>query len=151
MKIETHGKDSFFCKKDWERFARDHNLHYGDLIVFFLVGKFEFEVLLFSQTTSCLARPSRKSVWPKPKRVEPPKSENSTESEEEDEEEEEKGGGARKNRFTYVNMSAPHPYFVAIVRKTYTDYMVTRPVGLTVQREEAYSSIEQILLQTAES
>ncbi|CAH9069420.1 unnamed protein product [Cuscuta europaea] len=53
MKIERQGSDSFFCKTDWEDFATDHNLGYGDIIVFFLVGKSELDVLLFSQTTSC--------------------------------------------------------------------------------------------------
>ncbi|CAH9060738.1 unnamed protein product [Cuscuta epithymum] len=53
MKIERQGRDSFFCKTDWEDFATDHNLGYGDIIVFFLVGKSELDVLLLSQTTYC--------------------------------------------------------------------------------------------------
>lgn len=57
VKIKRRGREYFFRKADWEEFAKHHGLHYGDQVMVFLVGKSEFEVLLYSRTTCCQILP----------------------------------------------------------------------------------------------
>nr|GLL18826.1 B3 domain-containing protein REM9-like [Ipomoea trifida] len=53
MGIIRRGRKYFFRRADWVEFSKHHDLHYGDHMMFFLVGNSEFEVLFYSQTTCC--------------------------------------------------------------------------------------------------
>nr|GMC59549.1 B3 domain-containing protein REM9-like [Ipomoea batatas] len=57
MGIIRRGRKYFFRSADWVEFSKHHDLHYGDHIMFFLVGNSEFEVLFYSQTSSCQIPP----------------------------------------------------------------------------------------------
>nr|GMC67435.1 B3 domain-containing protein REM9-like [Ipomoea batatas] len=53
IRIIRRGRKYFFRRADWVEFSKHHDLHYGDHMMFFLVGNSEFEVLFYSQTTCC--------------------------------------------------------------------------------------------------
>lgn len=57
MEIKREGAEYFFSRGDWEKFAKHHDLRFGDQIMVFLVGNSEFEVMLYSQTTCCRILP----------------------------------------------------------------------------------------------
>lgn len=49
----------FFRIDEWGDLLRHHDLHYGDIMLFFLKGKSDFELMIYSKTTACpvVARP----------------------------------------------------------------------------------------------
>ncbi|XP_019185274.1 PREDICTED: B3 domain-containing protein REM9-like [Ipomoea nil] len=156
MEIIREGTECFFGRADWEKFAKHHDLRFGDQIMAFLVGNSVFEVMVYSQTTCCRVlypnphptaneEASRNAKKQKRKYVFRNKSKGSSDMKEEifDIKNVKQEEGLQTKRYSTVNLKAKCPYFETIVKKSHQTFMC---VPVDFARETGIINQKRIVL-----
>ncbi|XP_060195108.1 B3 domain-containing protein At5g25470-like [Lycium barbarum] len=131
----------FICEGEWSHFVVHHQLELGDILLFFLIDKSTFQVLVYNQksyknfsgrqlfeelSSSSQEKqdygntgPSRKS-----KRVNTePEELSGTVAEEEEANSESEENGPKKIRFSVVNLNSKDPYYEMVIKKSHSIFM----------------------------
>nr|GMC59551.1 B3 domain-containing protein REM9-like [Ipomoea batatas] len=140
MEIIREGTEYFFSRVDWEKFAKHHDLRFGDQIMAFLVGNSVFEVMLYNQTTCCqILNPNPNHTANEPSEINEAsrngrkhkrKYEFRNKSKSSDIKEEifdtknvKQEDGVQINRFSTFNLNAKCPYFETIIKMSHQTFM----------------------------